>query len=246
MRGKRDTAKQQPFLSPSAVIAAAAHELKTPLTLITYIAQTLHDEAVALSAAEKLQYVHRLELVSKRALRLVQHMTLGYRLEEQVAFMFALEPVNLQQVCEQALHELTPYATEYKQQLQLIKRTRAPVVLAHRDILHDIITNLVDNGIRHNQPGAAVTVATLARSQRVRLQVHDNGSGMSSQTLAQLRTNLGSGPQPFTGHGGTSGLGLYIVQQLVGAMGGRLGLGRAGQGTTFFVDMLRSHQLRLL
>lgn len=206
----------------------------------------LHDETVALSATEKLQYVHRLELVSKRALRLVQHMALGYRLEEQVAFRFALEPVNLQQVCEQALHELTPYAKEYKQQLQLVKRTRAPVVLAHRDILHDIVTNLVDNGIRHNQPGAAVIVGSLARNKCVRLQVHDNGSGMSSQTLARLRTNMGIGPQPFAGHAGTSGLGLYIVQQLAGAMGGRLGLGRAGQGTTFFVDMVRSHQLRLL
>lgn len=246
MRGQQVSTQQRALLSPSAVIAAAAHELKTPLTLITYIAQMLHDETLELTHAEKSQYIQRLELVSKRTLRLVQHMTTSYRIEEQTAFQFALEPVNIQQVCEQALHELAPYARQYSQELRLVKRSRAHVVLANREILHDIVTNLVDNGIRHNPSGAAVTVTSVSRHRHVRLHVRDNGSGMTEQALARLRSNLGLRPQPFIGHGSTSGLGLYIVQQLAGAMGGKLGLGRAAGGTTFFVDMLKSHQLRLL
>ena len=173
-------------------------------------------------------------------------MTVSYRIEGQGAFRFALEPVNMQQVCEQALHELSPYAKEYNQQLHMVIRHRAPVVLANRDILHDIVTNLVDNGIRHNQPGSTVTLSPVTREKQVRLRVHDNGVGMSARTFNRLRSNLGQSPQPFLGHAGTSGLGLYIVQQLAGAMGGRLGLGRVSQGTIFFVDMIRSHQLRLL
>ncbi|HVI69314.1 MAG TPA: HAMP domain-containing sensor histidine kinase [Magnetospirillaceae bacterium] len=247
MRGDLKTG-QQALIGPSAVIAAAAHELKTPLTLITYISQILGDDSLDLSDEDRKHYLQRLQLVSKRTLRLLQHMTMSYRLESQsqMAFRFDLEPVNMHEVCEAALHEMTPYAQAYNQKLELLHPGRSPVVVAHREVLFDVVVNLVDNAIRHNQPGAAVKVTSHVRGPQVRLQVHDSGGGMSTKTLRQLRSNLGALPQPFEGHAGTSGLGLYIVQQLVGAMGGTLGLGRAREGTTFFVDILRSQQLRLL
>ncbi len=238
--------EQQTLIEPSAIIAAAAHELKTPLTLITYIAQILDDDSLNLTDQDKQHYLQRLKLVSKRTLRLLQHMTTSYRLETHMAFRFALEPVNIQEVCESAMHEMTPYAREYNQKLELTQVSRPPIIVANREVLFDVVVNLVDNAIRHNQPGAAVKVASRMRGSRVRLQVHDSGGGMTSKTLQHLRSNLGASPQPFVGHAATSGLGLYIVQQLVGGMGGTLGLGRAKEGTTFFVDMLRSQQLRLL
>ena len=246
MRGEKGDALQ-PLGGPAAIVAAAAHELKTPLTLITYFAQTLADESLPLTAQERAQYLHRLQLVSKRTLRLVQQLTVSYRLEDtnQLAFELELEPVNIREVCEAALHELTPYAREHNQQLQFRAPARPHVVVAHRDILYDVVVNLVDNAIRHNVAGSAVQITPYSRNQRVRLNVHDNGSGVRPRDLARLRQNLGREPQPFSGHAGTSGLGLYIVRQLAGAMGGTLGLGRARQGTTFFVDLLRSQQLSL-
>lgn len=239
--------EQQTFGGPGGIIAAAAHELKTPLTVISGIAQMLDDESLGLTDQERLQYVQRLKMVSTRTLRLLQHLTLSYRLEQagQLAFHFALEPVNVREVCEAALHELTPYAAVHNQQLQLAPITRAPMVVANRDILYDVVVNLVDNAIKHNEPHTTVRVAPVTRGDHVRLGVHDNGVGISRAQLDHLRQNLGRGPQPLTGHAGSSGLGLYIVSQLANAMGGALSLARARQGTTFFVDLLRSKQLSL-
>lgn len=236
---------QQPLSIGVQPIIAAAHELKSPLTLITYIAQMLSDDTLALTEAEKAQYLQRLKLVSDRTLRLVQQLTLSYRLEDkQTPFSFAVEPVNAREVCESALHELTPYAREYNQQLQL-RATNCPhMVVANREILRDIVINLVDNAIRHNAPGAAVDVRPQCRQGRVRVHVHDNGSNMPRTELSRLRTTLGT-PQPLSNMAGSSGLGLYIVNQLAAAMGGALGLGRRGPGTTFFVDLLRSQQLSI-
>jgi len=237
---------QQPLGGPSAIIAAAAHELKTPLTLISHISQMLADDELGMTERERLRYVQRLQMVSARTLRLVQHVTLGYRLEDatQLAFAFALEPVNAREVCETVLHELTPYAREYQQELQFKTNVRPQLVLANRDILYDVVVNLVDNAIRHNTPGQVVEVAAATHRERVRLNVHDTGENISQHDLNRLRQNLGA-PQPLSGHAGTSGLGLYVVNQLTLAMGGSLGLGRARQGTTFFVDLLRSKQLSL-
>ena len=247
MRGQSKRGGEQPLGGSSAIIAAAAHELKTPLTLITHISQMLADEQLGLTERERAQYVQRLQLVSARTLRLVQQLTLSYRLEDagQLAFTFALEPINTREVCETALHELTPYAREYQQELRFKTNARPQLVLANRDILYDVVVNLVDNAIRHNAPGQAVEVTAATHAERVRLNVHDTGAAISQHNLHQLRENLGREPQPLTGHAGTSGLGLYIANQLTAAMGGTIGLGRARQGTTFFVDLLRSKQLGL-
>ena len=247
MRGQSKREAQQPLGGASAIIAAAAHELKTPLTLITHISQMLADEQLGLTDQERVQYVQRLQLVSARTLRLVQHLTLSYRLEDagQLAFAFALEPINTREVCETALHELAPYAREYQQELHFKINTRPQVALANRDILHDVVVNLVDNAIRHNAPGQTVEVTAATQAHHVRLNVHDTGAGISQHELNRLRQNLGRTPQPLSAHAGTSGLGLYIANQLTAAMGGSLGLGRARQGTTFFVDLLGSKQLTL-
>jgi len=247
MRGQKEGESLQPLGGPGAVIVAAAHELKTPLTLISHISHILADEALDLSAEEQARYVQRLQLVSQRSLRLIQQLTMSYRLQDaaQLAFAFALQPVNMREVCETALHELTPYAREYRQELQCALPMRPHMVVANRDILYDVVINLVDNAIRHNAPGSAVQLMTARRADRVRLHVHDTGEGIAPSDITRLRRTMGRAPQPFSGHGATSGLGLYIAQQLAGAMGGRIGLGRAPQGTTFFVDLLHAKQLSL-
>lgn len=243
MKGREGSAESQVPLGTKAVIAAA-HELKTPLTLITYIAQMLGDDQLGLTAADRAAYVQRLKLVSERTLRLVQHLTLSSRLDGAHGFDFALEPVNIREVCEAALHELAPYADQYQQVLEL-HAGRAPVVVANREITYDIVVNLVDNAIRHNTPGTAVVVRPATRGDRVRLHVHDNGQGIDAASVAHLRQTIGTAPQPIMGLGGSSGLGLYIAGQFAGAMGGSLGFGRAPAGTTFFVDLIRSRQLSL-
>lgn len=238
---------QQPLDGSSAIIAAAAHELKTPLTLISHISQMLVDEQLGLSEQERAKYARRLQLVSARTLRLVQHLTLSYRLDDnkQLAFAFKLEPVNTREVCEQVLHELTPYAREYEQELRFKTASRPQLVVANRDIMYDVVVNLVDNAIRHNVPGKPVQVSALTHADHVRVSVHDSGNGISKHDLNKLRESLGREMQPLSGHAGSSGLGLYIANQLASAMGGAIGLGRATQGTTFFADFLRSKQLSL-
>lgn len=229
-------------------LVAAAHELKAPLVLMRHLAQSLADTQM-LSPAQQRDYLERLQMTADRSLRFVQHLTLSYRLENdanQLPFAFAVEPLNMNKVCADALHEMSPYAKQHKQQLQL-KGLHCPhLVLANRDVLHDIVINLVDNAIQHNPSGQTVEVMAECRGEQVRLLVRDKGAGATQSELASLDATIGMQPQPLSGRSGTSGLGLYIVQQFAHAMGGNLGMGRSVNGMTFFVDLLRSKQLSLL
>jgi signal transduction histidine kinase len=231
-----------------AALAAAAHELKSPLVLMRHIAQTLSDESLSLTASEKAQYVHRLQFTSERMLRLVQQLAISYRFDDDntLAFSFPLEPLNAIEVCETVAHELWPYARECNQELRVSTHNCPHLVVANRDILHDIIVNLIDNAIRHNPAGGHVDIGAQCRSDEVRLNVQDQGTGVLPGELHQLRRTLGTQPQPLSGRAGTSGLGLYIVSQFAEAMGGRLGLGRAHSGVRFFVTLMRSRQMSLL
>ncbi len=236
--------------SPSqqvAALVAAAHELKAPLVVMRHLAQALADKELVLSPAEQQQHIERLFFTSERMMRLVQQLTLSYRLdaEQQMQFTFAIEPINIAEVCTQALHELSPYAREYRQDLQLhIKRPH--VVVANRDILFDIVVNLVDNAIRHNKSGGAVRLDSRILGDTVRLNVHDDGVGIAPSELPRLKKTIGQQAQPLSGRPGTSGLGLYIASQFAQAMGGGLGVGRQQAGATFFVNFIRSRQMSLL
>jgi signal transduction histidine kinase len=231
-----------------AALAAAAHELKSPLALVQSIAQTLGDAELQLTDQDRARYLSRLQFTSDRMLRLVNQLALSYRLddESQLAFQFQLEPLSALEVCETVAHELVPYAKAYNQELRVQNVARPQLVVANRDILHDIIVNLADNAIRHNPQGGVVDISAATRGAQVRVSVHDQGGGIAKAELARLRKTLGTQPQPLSGRSATSGLGLYIVGQFAQAMGGTLGLGRPGQGTHLFVDLLRSKQMNLL
>lgn len=232
-----------------AALAAAAHELKSPLALVQLIAQTLSDTDLALTDHQRAQYLDRLKFTSERMLRLVHQLAISYRLDsdQQLAFQFQLEPLSVGEICENVAEEMLPYAKEHNQQLRVTSLSCPHLVIANREILHDIVVNLVDNSIRHNPSGGHVDVFAHCRTSQVRLTVRDQGQGVLPSEISRLRHTLGSQPQPFSGRSATSGLGLYIVGQFAQAMGGSLGLGRTGgHGASFFVDLMRSKQMSLL
>jgi signal transduction histidine kinase len=229
-------------------LAAAAHELKSPLALVQLIAQTLASSDLALTDQQRAQYLERLKFTSERMLRLVHQLAISYRLDsdQQLAFQFQLEPISVGEICDNAAQEMLPLAREHHQHLQVSSRSCPHLVIANREILHDIVINLLDNAIRHNPDGGRVEMFAHCRASQVRLTVQDQGQGVLPSEVGQLRRTLGTQPQPLSGRSATSGLGLYIVGQFAQAMGGSLGLGRSNYGASFFVDLMRSKQMSLL
>lgn len=227
------------------MLVAAAHELKTPLTIIAHLASVLEDEPYPLTPIERQASLQRIQLSAQRTLRLVQDLTVSYNVAQRNQLELELEPVNATQVCEEVAHEILPFAAQSQQTIQLGLGTRSQLVVANRDMLYMIFFNLIDNAIRHNPAETCVKVTMQRRQQLVRAIVQDNGPGLHKRDFAQLKHTLGTQIQPMRGRSTSSGLGLYIVGQVAAAMGGHVGVGRSNQGANFHVDLLRSHQLML-
>lgn len=246
MSAKRGTHEQfgNDFLEgrvPSLI--AAAHELKSPLALMRQLSLML--EAGDLSAAENQRMLRQISLTSERALRLTGDLTRSVRLDDA---MFALEPINPQQLCEDIVHELTPLFSAYGRDVRLVPRKHPLLLVANRDLLRRIIMNFSDNALHYADSNSVVEIQIKAfnNGQTIRLGVRDYGPALSSDVWRSLRNKLTKAPQSVHARPQSSGLGLYIASQFADAMHGTIGATRHRDGATFYVDLNASHQLSLL
>jgi signal transduction histidine kinase len=230
-------------VQPISPLTATAHELKSPLTLISGLSSTLLAQDEPLNPRQR-EYVERIMLSSDRMLRVVQGLVDAYRVE-QTAFQLQLEPVNIRQVAEEVAHELHPYSQKLGQTIQVRLGRRTTMVVANRLLLNEALFNLVDNALKHSR-GKEVLIGGRLQKEHTRLSVANDGARLTETDFRQLEKRLGGEAQPLHAQAGSSGIGLYIVRQLIAAMGGKLGLERASQGTSIYLDLFTSTQLQLL
>jgi signal transduction histidine kinase len=117
-------------------------------------------------------------------------------------------------------------------QVQCEHLTALGPVVFHASTLRRAILNLVHNALDAMAPGGTITLTGQSTADQVQLQVRDTGSGIPAERLAQIFE-----PLHTTKPGGT-GLGLYIVQEIMAAHGGQVTVQSVvGQGTTFTLTL---------
>jgi two-component system OmpR family sensor kinase len=207
-------------------VADASHELRTPLTSVLanleLLEETLtgeHREAAA-SALRS----------SKRMRRLVADLLL---LARQDAGRTPLQhrPVDLSEVVAAAASELEPVAGDHE-----ISITAQPgmVIEGVQDELHRLVLNLMENALRHTDPGTAIEASVERRDGQIVLAVEDDGPGIAPELREKVFERF------FRAHGdrsGSSGLGLAIVKAVAESHHGTVTLEPPldGRGARFVV-----------
>lgn len=227
-----------------ASLSAAAHDLKTPLSTVHYLASSLRDDALDLSRSEQQEYLWRIQLSAQRGLQLIEGLTYAYNTAQ---LQLDLEPVNVVQACEDVLHELHPLTRSLAQTIELRLPKGSALALAHHTILRSVLTNLCDNALKHNPPESHVIVKVERLDKAINIAVRDNGAHLSVKDYRQLKQRLGKEVNPLGGRAGSSGLGLYVASQLSEAMQGKLRMVRHHKkGLTLQLQLQPSYQLSFL
>lgn len=222
---------------------ASAHELKAPLALIRQLSLSL--EQGQWSEAESRRMLRQITLTSEGALRLTADLTRATRLQDS---LFELAPINPRELCEEVAHELTPLFKARNRELKVAAGRRPLLAVANRDLLRRILVNFSDNALNYTDADTPVTLqaASAGQGERIRISVRDYGPAVPADVWRSLKRYLGKAPQTLQARPASSGLGLYLAGQFAGAMNGHIGATRHQDGATFYVELLSSHQLRLL
>lgn len=227
----------------SRLIIATAHELKTPLTLISNLASVI-DEQNRRGDIDQ-NHIDRIEMSSGRLLRLIDSILLSGEINHNQGEL-ELEPVCIPGVIEDVVHEINPLALAHNRKIEVTMHRSPYLAVANKDALFQVLYNMFDNAIKYSNSETTVKIETRNYQEKIRINVRDEGVGVGAKELKRMFRLFGRVRQPVSGYAGSSGLGLYISSQLVSSMDGQMGVHKLENGSCFFVSLPRSTQVRLL
>ena len=220
----------------------AAHEMKTPLSIIRQLSLTLNDDEIELSNSEKSRILRQIDITSERALRLVQDLTKISKLEDA---MFELEPINSKKICNDVVVEITDVFKLHGRVIRFKNVRKNELIMANYELLRSILMNFSDNALYSSNEKSEVEIKIANIGEKVRISVRDYGEELP---LSIWRSVKKQNHQPVQANSRpqSSGLGIFIAQSFAAAMGAKIGVIRHRDGSTFYVDLNRSGQLSLL
>ncbi|PKK15607.1 ATP-binding protein [Thermomonospora sp. CIF 1] len=229
-------------------IADAGHELRTPLTAIRGFAE-LYRQGAARDAAEIDRLIGRIEDAASRMGLLVEDLLLLARLDRQRPL--ERRPVDLLAVAAEAVQEARVLAPDRDIELS-VESGMAYQVLGDEPRLHQVLSNLLTNAVRHTPAGTPVRVrlrpgtpaeeralrerGAAAGTSAVVCEVADSGPGLTREQAERVFERFYRADESRSREDGGTGLGLAIVAALAAAHGGLAQVETApGRGATFRV-----------
>ncbi len=218
-------------------ISVAAHELKTPITLMRQLGLALQDES--LSEAQKARYQQQLITTADRALQLTADLAQVANLQPS---LFPLEPVNPLAICRAMAAEMRPMTHLYQRDIVWPRPSRHGLLaVANRRLLERIVANFVDNALKYTEDGVPVRVGVQQNGDYVRVGVRDYGPQLTLREYRRLVDEMAHAKTVRT-RPESSGLGIFIASQFARVMYGTIGLIRHRDGVTFYVELPISQQ----
>ena len=214
----------------SEFVSLVSHQIRAPLTNIRGAVERMGTDCGAINLT-----CHRMfSVVNEQTERLdilVRDVLNAERLEAG-ELVLQTEPISVLPVVRQVAEQMRTRSTH--RPLQLPTKPGLPLVLADRDRVAEVLTNLLDNADKYSPAGAPVAIEVRADQVEVTVAVRDEGRGLPSGSLEQVFEKFyradNSDSQPAYGYG----LGLYVCRRLIEAHGGRIWAENAPHGGAVF------------
>ena len=211
--------------------ANVSHELKTPLTAISGYAELLAANMVA--PEQKMHFYHEIQKCAARLLRLINDIIRLAALDRSERESLFNE-VDLAEIVEESLNTLQLNAEQHKIKLNL--QLEKCIVHGNREMLKELVDNLVVNAIFYNSPGGYVLIKVGTDKGRQKLLVKDNGIGIPATEQGKIFQRFYRVDKSRSKATGGTGLGLAIVKHIVELHSAEIILDSTpGVGTSFTI-----------
>jgi signal transduction histidine kinase len=215
-------------------LAAAAHDLKTPLTALVAQAQLMEKRARRNpEAPADMEGIGRLVKETQRLKRLVLELLDVTRIQ-QGQLVTQRTPVDLATV----LREACERQTSASHRMVLEQMTAITGAFDEQRIMQ-LIDNLIENAVKYTPGGGDIRLALWQEGDTAHLSVTDPGIGIPAEDLPHLFDRFHRGSNVVQSEAPGLGLGLFICRGIVAQHGGSISAtsGGPGQGSTFLVTL---------
>lgn len=223
----------------SDFVANISHELRTPIAMLQGYSEAILD-GIAATEEEQRELVKIIFDESVRMSKLVNELLDLARIE---AGHLQLVPakISLNQLLDKIGRKFNGLTRERRIQLTVDKLQGDDTVFLDQDRMEQVLTNLIDNAIRHTPDHGEIRVTPSKKEKILQIEVSDTGSGIDPEDIPYLFERFYKGDKARTrGRSGT-GLGLSIVKNIVEAHKGHIYVeSTLGEGTSFKIQIPQS------
>lgn len=215
-------------------IANVSHELRTPLTSVQGYTETLLDAAPEGDHSREF-----LEVIRKNAMRMsrLSEDLLTLARVESGEQRFEMQPVLPSALLQEAVESFQETASSQGIEIR-VEQAPEIFVLADREALHQVFSNLVDNALKYGGAGRRIALGAQALDREVEFYIRDFGGGIPSEHLPRLFERFYRVDKARSRESGGTGLGLAIAKHIVLAHQGSIRAeSELNHGSTFFFTL---------
>ena len=214
-------------------MSTVTHELRTPLTSIRAFSEILLAEP-EVELAERKKFLGIITRETERLTRLINQVLDLAKIESGRA-EWHVTRVDLNEVVADTLAGMSQVFKEKGLAIAATLPERVPAVRADLDRLIQVLLNLLSNAVKFCEPNKGrIEVAVSEHAGYVRIDVRDNGPGISPENQKVVFDKFRQVGDTLTNKPSGTGLGLHISRQIVEHFGGRMWVeSRPGEGATF-------------
>ncbi len=223
--------------SKDEFLAGMSHELRTPLNAVLGLSEILQEEIYGALNDKQQEALRTIESSGRHLLSLINDILEIARIGAGTLKMEIVD-VNLDEVCRACVGLVRPQAERKAIDVVCQVQRGLPVIQSDARRIKQIIVNLLGNAVKFTEAQGQVGLEVSSAGDELLIQVWDTGIGIAPQDQARVFTPFIQVESSLSRRYDGTGLGLALVQQLVGVLGGDVRLeSKVGEGSRFFVRL---------
>lgn len=223
--------------SKTEFVSLASHQLRTPLSTVSWYAEMLLAGDAGKLTKEQDRYVNEIYASNRRMTELVGSLLNVSRIELGT-FSVEPEPTDLVKLAQDTIKDLAPHILARRINFQEKYDAHIPICNVDPKLMRMVIENLASNAVKYTSEAGTVTLHLKRQGHTTQIIVEDNGLGIPERQQAKIFSKLFRADNVKAHDTEGTGLGLYLVKTIVDYSGGKIWFeSEENKGTKFFVSM---------
>jgi len=235
-----ETRESDILQSKSEFLTVSAHQLRTPLTALSWTLESLKKSLENKDISESTKLAGEAWNLIQRSLKIIEDLLNAAKIEEG-RFGFNFQEINFGKLLEDILKDLSPILNEYKISLESKIQTNELKISADEEKLKMAINNILENAIKYNVPNGSISVLVEDdenNPHNIKVSISDTGIGIPKESIPKMFGKFYRAENAQRAEPNGNGLGLYITKNIIEKHGGKIYVeSQLKRGTTFYFTL---------